>query len=77
MKTDALPDSAEALFVHDIQEDPSLAPQVRDPKRVPNLMIYLRGTTNGKPDIITPHTEAYIIRWEEKTPWWLEAENEE
>lgn len=53
------------LFNEDIMADPNIAPELNDPFRSPVLKLFLRGTTHGKPDIVTERTEAYITGWRE------------
>ncbi len=49
------------MFTEDIIADPSVAPQIFDDARTPNLRIYARGQGPGNPDIVTERTEAYIL----------------
>ncbi|MBA3378835.1 MAG: hypothetical protein H0T93_08120 [Chloroflexia bacterium] len=56
------------MFTEDILADPSVAPQIFESSRTPNLRIYARGQGPGNPDIVTERTEAYILSWEETDP---------
>lgn len=56
------------MFNQDIIADEMVIPALDDPTRVAVLEIHLRGTTQGTPDIVTARTEAYIVRWRDKTP---------
>ena len=56
------------MFTEDIIADPSVAPQIFDSERTPNLRIYARGEGPGDPDIVTERTEAYILSWEKRDP---------
>ena len=57
------------LFTQDIIADPSLAPQLSDPHRVPIIKAYAKGAfPDRKPDISTPRADVYILGWEDKDP---------
>ncbi len=63
-----LPDP-HTMFVEDIVADPSLAPQLSEPDRVPIIESYAKGTfPDRKPDISTPRTDVRIVAWEDKDP---------
>ncbi|MGC4105580.1 MAG: hypothetical protein QM753_04385 [Thermomicrobiales bacterium] len=52
------------MFAEDISRDPGLAPQLQDPLRVARLEIVERDYPDERePDIVTPRTKAYIVRW--------------
>lgn len=52
------------MFVEDITRDPGLAPQLQDPGRIARLDIVERDAPDARePDILTPRTKAYIVRW--------------
>jgi hypothetical protein len=55
------------LFSLDLMENPSLAPQLADPHRIPTIEVYAKGTfPDREPDIRTPRTDVYIVAWEDK-----------
>ena len=56
------------MFTEDILADPSVAPQLFDNSRVPNLRVYGKGEGPGNPDIVTARTDVYILGWEDKDP---------
>lgn len=59
--------SAHTMFVEDIIANPSIDPQFCDPDRISRIQVYYKGTFPDRtPDISTPRTDAYIIRWEDK-----------
>lgn len=58
---------AHRLFVEDVIADPNIAPQLQDAHRTPGIRVIVTGTfPDFPPDIRTPHTDAYIVSWEEK-----------
>ena len=57
------------LFSLDLMENPSLAPQLADPHRIPTIEVFAKGTfPDREPDIRTPRTDVYIVAWEDKDP---------
>jgi hypothetical protein len=59
----------DTMFVQDIIADPTLGPQLSDPRRSPAIKVYAKGTfPDRKPDISTPRTDVYITHWEDKDP---------
>ena len=65
----AKPPNPHTMFVEDIIADPSLAPQLSEPHRIPAIKAYAKGTFPDRtPDISTPRTDAYITHWEDKDP---------
>jgi hypothetical protein len=59
----------DTMFAEDLMADPSLAPQLSEPDRIPAIKAYAKGTfPNRKPDISTPRTDVYIVGWEDKDP---------
>lgn len=68
--------SAYTMFVEDITEDSSLAPQLSDPERIPHIEAFYKGTfPHRTPDISTPRTDVYITGWTDRAeadrdPFW-------
>lgn len=65
MKTKLL--DPDIMMIEDIMVDQSLAPQLRDPMRIPRVQTYLKGTgPNRRPDFQTPRVDAFILGWRDR-----------
>jgi len=65
MKTKLL--DPDILMIEDIMADQSLAPQLRDPERIPRVQTYLKGRgPNRRPDFQTPRVDAFILGWRDR-----------